>query len=138
MSCPEPVDSAGRMIPPAAKGERPHRPGGRNAAPVWASLLTLAALIAAPHARAATVPAVLAIPSGSPLVHAWVPKHADSLTVQSARARAGFRAAEGDSASGDNAIPYQQVARIVRQMFRDLGREHMEESAGFEGALKAQ
>ena len=74
----------------------------------------------------------------APLVHPWVPKHADSLTVQATRARAGFRAAPGDSATGDNAIPYQQVAQIARQMFRDLGREHMAESVGIEGALKSQ
>ena len=74
----------------------------------------------------------------SPLVHAWVPKHADSLTVQSERARVGFRAAKSDSAGGDHFLPYQQVGLMVRNLLVDMGREHMPEAGVLEGVLKAQ
>jgi hypothetical protein len=94
---------------------------------ILAAALTALALFAAAPARAA-----------APLVHPWLPKHADSLTVQSTRARTGFRALRGDSATGDNALPYQQVARIARDLLRDLGHDHMSESAAIEGILKSQ
>ena len=73
----------------------------------------------------------------SPNVRPWIPPQADSITVWAARARAGFRANQGDSVGGGNFPAYQQVGRIGREMLRLLGHANVRQAYAIEPALNA-
>ena len=86
------------------------RPRHLLPAPPSAALLLLLPLLAVSPARAQRVVYV----SGEP-------PEADSVTVWTEQAKAGFRAATGDSATGGNYLAYENVGLIGRRLLRARG-----------------
>jgi hypothetical protein len=103
------------------------------------SVLAVLCVLSFAAARARSAPATFAAaPStGATLVHPWSPPNSDSVEVWAAEARTLFKANTGDSVTGDNFIPYQQVGNIGRRMLESLGHDHMTQVAAIEPAMRA-
>ena len=82
------------------------------------------------------VPSVLLLILAAPAVRAQTAAAGmDSIASWAGQAKAGFQASVGDSAGGDNYVPYEKVGFIGRRMLRALGRKDLLQAHAIQPAL---